>query len=325
MRLIAIALLLGVSALAPRSTLAATTDDVKWINQCVDDNKGEGAQNTGVFLQDELSINDRVTLLLGARWDRIAYFYRSYLANPPVRSDSKEFSRVSPKLGASIMLNASNSIYANFGGGIEVPAGNETDPTPGAGPSLLNPLLDPITSNTFEVGVKGVPSIGGSAFSVNYDVALYDIEVTNEIVPYNGGRYYLTAGKARRQGAEIGLGASHTAGFFGNAAITLSNNKYNEYVVDSAVIFPTDPTKAGKKADYSGNKVVGVPSSVANVEIGTAIPGFKALRVKGGVEYFSEYFADDANKVAVPSYSIVNLIRPFSGDAINSFTPALSF
>ena len=49
MRTIAIALLLGASALAPRPTLAATTDDVKWINHCVDDNKNEGAKKEVVL------------------------------------------------------------------------------------------------------------------------------------------------------------------------------------------------------------------------------------------------------------------------------------
>ncbi len=49
MKLIAIALLLGASLLAPRATLAATTDDVKWINQCVEDNKNEGAKKEVVL------------------------------------------------------------------------------------------------------------------------------------------------------------------------------------------------------------------------------------------------------------------------------------
>jgi len=272
------------------------------------DNKGEGAQNFGVFAQDELTIKNRLTLLLGARYDRLSYNYRSFLATPPVRSDSKDFSRVSPKLGASWLLDATHSIYANVGGGIEIPAGNETDPTPGSPPALLNPLLDPILSTTYEVGFKGAPAVAGSsALTLNYDVALYNIEVKNEIVPYNGGRYYLTAAKARRQGAEIGLGASTTSGVFANAAITLSKNRYLNYVVDSAVIFPTDPTKVGKHADYSNNKVVGVPGAVANFEVGTSIPGFRALRVKGGVEHFGEYFADDANKVNVPAYTLLNV------------------
>lgn len=272
------------------------------------DNKGEGAQNLGVFVQDELALTDRLTLLVGARYDRIAYNYRSYLAAPPVRSDSKDFSRVSPKLGASWLLNSTHSLYANVGGGIEVPAGNETDPTPGAPPALLNPLLDPITSTTYEVGFKGINNGARTTpLSFGYDVALYDIEIKNEIIPYNGGRYYLTAGKGRRQGVELGVNATTRQGAFMNAAITSSRNRYLEYVVDSAVIFPTDPTKAGKRANYSGNDVVGVPSVVANVEVGTSVPGYRALGVKGGVEHSGTYFADDANRVRIKAYTLLNL------------------
>ena len=271
------------------------------------DNKGEGANNLGVFIQDELNINERLSLLLGARYDNVRYGYRSFLPSPPVKSDSKDFSRVSPKLGVNWLVNSTHSLYANVGGGIEVPAGNETDPTPGAPPALLNPLLDPIRSTTYEVGFKSVPQLRTSSFSLGYDVALYDIEVANEIVPYNGGRYYLTAAKARRQGAELGLNAHSTAGIFGSAAVTFSNNKYIDYVVDSAVIFPTDPTKVGKRADYSDNDVVGVPMALANIELGTEVPGFHALRLKAGVEYSSKYFADDANSVEVGSYTLLSL------------------
>ena len=272
------------------------------------DNKGEGANNFGVFLQDELRVNRRLTLLLGARYDVVAYDYRSFLPSPPVRSDHKDFARVSPKLGINWLVGASSSMYANVGGGIEVPAGNETDPTPGAPPALLNPLLDAIRSTTYEVGFKSMPSLASvGRFTLGYDVALYDIEVKNEIVPYNGGRYYLTAAKARRQGAEVGVTTASTAGLFANGAFTFSRNIYRDYVVDSAVIFPTDPTKVGKFADYSGNDVVGIPNVLANVEVGTEVPGYRALRLKAGVEHSGKYFADDANGVGVPSFTIVNL------------------
>ena len=271
------------------------------------DNKGEGANNFGVFIQDELLVNERLTLLLGARYDNIYYNYRSFLPNPPVRSDRKDFSRVSPKLGVNWLVNSTHSLYANVGGGIEVPAGNETDPTPGAPPALLNPLLDPISSTTYEVGFKSIPQMGSRSFAVGYDIALYNIDVKNEIVPYNGGRYYLTAAKARRQGVELGLNGRSTAGIFGNVALTFSNNKYDEYVVDSAVIFPNDPTKAGKTATYSDNKVVGIPNTLANLELGAEMPGYRSLRLKAGVEHSSKYFADDANSVEVPSYTLLNL------------------
>jgi len=271
------------------------------------DNKGEGANNFGAFVQDEWSVNDRLTLLLGARYDKVMYNYRSFLPAPPVRSDSRAFSRVTPKIGANWLINPTHSIYANFGGGIEVPAGNETDPTPGAPPALLNPLLDPISSNTIEAGFKARPAVSDQGNALGYEIAVYNINITNEIVPYNGGRYYLTAGKARRQGVELGLYGETRVGLFANAAVTLSNNKYLEYVVDSAVIFPTDPTKVGKRAVYDDNKVVGVPDALANVELGAEVPGARGLRFKVGIEHSGDYFADDANRVSIPSYTIFNL------------------
>lgn len=89
--------------------------------------------------------------------------------------------------------------------------------------------------------------------------------------------------------------------------MTFSRNRYLTYVVDSAVIFPTDATKRGKIADYSGNAVVGVPDLMANVELGAEIPGARGLRLKAGVERSGEYFADDANAVRVPAYTLLNL------------------
>jgi iron complex outermembrane receptor protein len=223
-----------------------------------------------------------------------------------VRADRKNFRRVSPKLGVSWLLGAAHAVYANVGGGIEVPAGNETDPTPGAPAALLNPLLDPILSTTYEVGVKS-PGAALGGVSLGYDLALYDVEVTNDAIPYNSGRYYLTAGKGRRMGAELGVNARSTAGIFGAATVTLSRNRYLEYVVDSAVLFPNDPTKAGARADYGGNQVVGLPGVLANVEVGTESPGARRFRLRSGAEHSGGYYADDANRVRVPAYTILNL------------------
>ena len=268
------------------------------------DNKVEGANNFGAFLQDEFTVSDRLGILLGARYDNIAYHYKSYMPAPPVRDDQKEYSRVTPKLGVNWLLTPTRSLYANVGGGIEVPAQNESDPTPGAPPSLLNPLLDPIKSTTIEIGTKSMPELGDRNFAVGYDIALYNIAVDNEIVPYNGGRYYLTAARASRRGLEVGLNAHTRAGLFATAAITLSSNSYDEYVVDSAVIFPNDPTKAGKQADYSDNRIVGLPDAMMNIEVGANLGSL--LQLRADVEQFGDYFADDANAVLVPSYTIVS-------------------
>ncbi|MES2178859.1 MAG: TonB-dependent receptor [Gemmatimonadota bacterium] len=296
-------------------TLSATNDR----GTTLSDNKGEGAMNLGFFVQDEVAVNDRFSLLLGARHDRVSYYYKSFLPTAVVRSDARNFSRVSPKLGVNLRVGTSSSIYANVGGGVEAPAGNETDPTPGTPTPtpLLNPLLDAINSVTYEVGYKTLGRSMGAA-TMNADVAVYDTEVQNEIVPYNGGRYYQTAAKARRQGAELGVSMQNTFGVFANYALTLSNNKYSSYVIDSAVQFPTDPTKAGKRADYSGNKVVGVPGYTSNIELGAELPRYRATRLKVALESSGSYFVDDANRVKVPAFSIVNLTAELRDPIVSS-------
>ena len=72
MRSIAIALLLTASTLAPRPALAATTDDVKWINQCVDDNKNEGAKKDVVLkyctcMNNKMSDNETQSI---TQWEK---------------------------------------------------------------------------------------------------------------------------------------------------------------------------------------------------------------------------------------------------------------
>ena len=265
------------------------------------DNKGEGANNLGVFAQNELRVGERLTLLAGVRWDRLSYYYQSFLPTPPVRRDSRDFSKVTPKLGVSWLLGTRASVYANVGGGVEIPAGNETDPAPGQPPALLNPLLDPIRSTTYEAGVR---SYGDSAdpLQLGVDLALYDTEVSNEIIPYNGGRYYQTAGKARRSGAELALDLTTRAGPFADAALTVSRNRYVTYVVDSALV-----GRPGFSADYSGNEIVGVPSIVFNARAGTTLPFAPALRLLAGVQHLGRYFADDANLVTVPAYTLLDL------------------
>ncbi|HKS05978.1 MAG TPA: TonB-dependent receptor [Gemmatimonadaceae bacterium] len=263
------------------------------------DNKSEGAQTFGAFVQDELLVGDRLTLLAGARSERVSYYNKNFI-NPAING-SKDFTKTTPKLGASWKLGNARAIYANFAGGVEVPAGNEVDPGPNQGTVAMNPLLEPIVSNTFEVGMKsGYERVG--PLTLSGDIAFYNTNVKNDLQPYNQGRFYMSAGKTRRRGLEIGVNAETNAGIFGGAALAFSDNKYLKYSVDSSNFIV-----GGGTGVFDGNEVIGVPSTIGEVEIGTEVPGFRALRFKVGVEFAGKYFADDANLVEVPSHSIVNL------------------
>jgi len=256
------------------------------------DNKGEGAQNAGVFVTEEVTLG-RWGLALGARYDAINYNYRSYI--DPTLNARKAFTGVTPKLGVTYFVTPLQALYASIGGGIEVPAGNETDPAPPLDTvTALNPLLDPVRSTTYEIGTKRI--VG----ALSYDVALYQTAVKNEIVPYRGGRFYFTAGKVRRRGAEVGLRLAAGSGVVLHTALSYTDHRYTQYFVDSAY-------SGSPSADYSGNRVVGVPQFTYAAAVEFAPPAVRPLELRVGLQGMSRFFADDANQVVVPAYRLVTL------------------
>ena len=271
------------------------------------DNKAEGASNAGIFVTEQLSFGpeDRWTVSVGARYDDITYDYRNYI-DPSINA-RRSFTGLTPKAGVTYRLAPLHSIYASVGGGIEAPAGNETDPASTFGQdtvTAINPLLDPIRSTTVEVGTKQVVALSGPSFlrEIRYDVALYQTAVRNEIVPYRGGRFYFTAGRVRRRGAEVGARIATRGGISLQAAVTWTDHRYTEYLVDSVHY-----GRPGQFADYSGNRVVGVPSFTRSFALDVAPAGLRPLQVRLGMEGTSAFFVDDANQVKVPAHRIYSL------------------
>jgi iron complex outermembrane recepter protein len=275
------------------------------------DNKREGANNFGAFLQDELSISETFVILLGARYDNITYYSEGYFATPSRRlSETRSFEKVTPKLGLTYRLSPTQSLYANLGGGVEVPAGNETDPSGLYGADTayaINPLLDPIRSTTVELGTKHVYSFGDvePLFVLTYDVALYWLQVRNDIIPYRGGRFYTTAGKTERMGVEVSANAQFDFGLSVAGSLTLSSNKYKDYIVDSAYV-RNNRAFEGHFVSYNGLKAAGVPGSFFNFAVKYTSAYLRGTYLKAGVQGVGSYYANDANTIKVPAYAVFN-------------------
>ena len=270
------------------------------------DDKREGAGNFGIFVQDELTLATRLGLLLGMRWDAITYYYDSHIE--PKLNARKSFKQLTPKVGMTYRLNATLSVYGNYAGGVEVPAGNETDPASTFGEdavTTINPLLEPIRSTTVEVGMKQqfVGSEAALVRALTYDVALYRIDVRNDIIPYKGGRFYFTAGKTRRTGVEVNGAIDLRNGISAQVAVTYCQNKYIDYAVDS--VHYGSP---GKMADYSDNRMAGLPDYYYNLSLRYAPPQLGGLFAQLGTQGVGRYYADDANTDIVPRYAVFNAV-----------------
>lgn len=274
------------------------------------DNKAEGATNTGLFAQQGILFGERITLELGARYDEIKYDYRNFIT--PQINAARSFRRLTPKIGVSFLTTPTQSFYANLGGGVEAPAGNETDPAGTFGQDTvvaINPLLDAIRSTTYEVGTKHFIGVSRTYLqSVSYDAALYRTEVRNEIIPYRGGRFYFTAGKVRREGVELGTAVNGAGGFSLRGSFTWSRNRYSEYVVDSVHY-----GVPGATANYAGNDVAGVPDMFYGLSLGHDLSLGLPLAVRLDARGIGDYFVDDANTISVPGYQTFDLtlaLRP---------------
>ncbi|MFA5805945.1 MAG: TonB-dependent receptor [Melioribacteraceae bacterium] len=271
------------------------------------DNKREGANTFGAFVQDEIIFNDKLSIIVGARYDNITYYSESFISSG-YGLQTRSFERLTPKAGITYRLSSTQSLYANLGGGIEVPAGNETDPAGTYGQDLvylINPLLDPIISTTYEIGTKQLIAFQKNVLlkSLSYDLALYYIDVKNDIIPYRGGRFYFTAGQTRRMGIELGTSVQFTHGFSFNGAFTFSNNKYQEYLIDSVHY---DLNKAGKFTNYKDNKVAGIPDFFYNVGLTYSPVELNGAFVSISINGIGKYFVDDANTLSVPSFNVLN-------------------
>lgn len=271
----------------------------------------EGADNLGAYAQAQLGLGDRVEVLLGGRWDAITYDNTDYL--DPRLSDRRTFTRPSPRLGVLWRMTPERSVYASLGGGVEAPAGNETDPAGTFGQDTvhgINPLLEPIRSTTWEVGAKEIRG-GGRGFvrALSWDAALYWTEVRNEIVPYRGGRFYFSAGAVRRRGAEVGARLVTAPGIELQASLTGNDHRYTRYQVDSVHY-----GRPGAVADFGGNRVVGVPGFHGGATLRWAPAFQEAVEVEVGMQRVDGFWADDANAVRVPGHTLwsagVGLRRP---------------
>ena len=264
--------------------------------------KNERAITAGLFVQDEWNATPKLTLNIGARLDGLRYGLADRMT--PRLSATRNYSQVSPKLGAAYRQSSNNMFYVNVGAGVETPAGNETDPASTFGQDTvtgISPLLNPIRSLTYEVGTRHViTDVNPGLVAIRYEAAAYNTEVRDELVPYRGGRFYFSAGRARRQGVELGGEIEFQQGFAVRSTATLSRNEYLQYRVDSVHY-----GKPGAFADYAGNAMVGVPRAMGQVGArwdAEASP----LRIDAEMQYTGSYMLSDANTVELPSATVFN-------------------
>ncbi len=268
-------------------------------------NKREAANSAGAFIEEELTWRERWSLNAALRFDDLRYITEDF--TDPRFDATKRFTRVTPK-GSLAYSTGAHTAYASLGGGVEAPAFNEIDPPPPFDTlTSFNPFLEAMRSTTYELGAKGELAGAGALGRLRYDVALYRIEVTNDIVPFDGGAYFLTAGRSRRQGVELGLDWRPSEALLVGATATISDNTYRVYQNDLG--------------DFGGRQVAGLPKSTFTGLVRYTTP--VGLSADVAVRNVGAYYADDANTARAAATTLVNgslgYARAFGGRVLRVF------
>lgn len=151
-------------------------------------------RRTGLYLQDQLRLNDRLDLLLGARHDR----FEDHNRRNGQRFDDSGWSL---RGGAVYHLDDAWNVYATLGEGFNPQSLGSQNPLAG-GP------FDPETSELKELGIKGV--IDDGRWRIN--AAIYEIDRENVLqadprgdVGGDGVNDLALIGRVRARGGEIDL------------------------------------------------------------------------------------------------------------------------
>ncbi|MGH7617927.1 MAG: TonB-dependent receptor domain-containing protein, partial [Gemmatimonadaceae bacterium] len=248
----------------------------------------ELVSSVGPYVRDELEVG-RFRGTVGARGDQVRFELRDhYLADGRDDSGVRTMSAVSPMIGVAERLSPFHSVYANVATAFETPTTTELGNQPD-GSAGLNRDLEPQFSTTFEVGAKGL-----AIERVQYDVALFDSEIRDELIPFatptsNARMFYRNAGRTRRQGVEVSL-----AGDAGPVTLAtsyaLSHFRFRD--------FQTATAQLGGKA------IPGIPEQQIQTDVTVHLPSSYVV-VEGLAK--SKVWANDANQAAAPGFAVFNV------------------
>lgn len=207
------------------------------------------ATSTDAFVQAQWALADTLEASAGLRGGRIVLQASdAFLANGN-DSGRREFTHAQPVAGLSWRVLPQLHLHAAAARGFEAPTLAELAYRPD-GTGGLNTALQPQKSRQFEVGAKWRSPV----FSA--DLALFDIEVSNEIgVATNaGGRASFTnVGRTKRRGAELAASVQPIAPLTLSLAATALQARYRDSFLACAGIPCTAPTVRVP----AGNRIAG--------------------------------------------------------------------
>ena len=241
----------------------------------VSSNNHTDVSSSGLYLQDQIRLNDQWQILAGVRFDRFDVETTSKVSG---RSEKQDSTGTSPRLGIVYSPWKEHSFYASWSKTFSPPGGGLIGITPGAAGNTNE--TDPETTRQKELGVKS----DWLDERLSTTLAVYELELYNRrnLDPLDRNRVILT-GLQRSRGVEL------------TATGKLGGNWYVRGGIGLQDAIIVDDTEGN-----AGNRVSDVAKRNGSVFL-TWKPEM-GWYAETGLTFVGQRYADTRNTIVLPGY-----------------------
>ena len=254
--------------------------------------KVEIQQSMGVFVQDQISLTDKLDFRIGARYDDYQQTLNNRLSDK--QSEQNE-TRISPQFGVVYATSDSISVYASYGENFRPLSGTDSN---GDG-------FEPNQSTSTEAGVKFTLN-DGALFGT---VAIFNVTQDNILVVDDPTAFTSAAiGEAESSGFEIDINGELADGLNLSASYAYIDAKTKNAFFDANFGYTVE----------AGSSLLNIPEQQVSVQLArTTLLSDKTFTYGAGVIHVGERNGFFGTDFALPSYTITRTFAAY--DITNSF------
>lgn len=259
--------------------------------------KGTGTREAfALYLQYDIHPVDKLRITFGGRLDWLSDNYKK---EPPSESSilTTKHEAVSPKLGLNYNYLSNKvhqgNVYISLSRSFKAPTLDQLfdqrsipTPFPPFHITLSNDLLKPQKGNGGEFGFYHTLYLNNNQMMTEFSLAIYLIDMEDEIDFDLQQFKYVNIGKSRHQGLELGLKLQWLTG----STIFLNY---------------TNQSATSQIGDSKGKYLKAVPRHMINGGINTNL--YAGLAAGFTIRSHYNIFLDDQNKVKLPDYTVADL------------------
>lgn len=233
---------------------------------------------TGLYVQDQLKFNDRISWTIGGRYDKTRTNSITLATGDEAPQRDHAFTW---RTGAVYLFDSGWAPYVGYAKSFLPVAGNDAFKRP----------FKPETGEQIEAGIRYQPKNRDVSFLASvYELRRQNV-LTNDLENFGES---IQRGEIRSRGLELEAKASVT-----RTVDLVANYAYNDLVVTRS-----NGDDLGKTPNTS-------PKNIVSVWATWQIPAVSSLKVSAGVRHIGASFGDEQEALRVPSYTLVDAALEF--------------